>query len=451
LTIERVTIFHTNDIHSCFDNWSQIVAHIKAERDEQTLYLELGDHADRSNPITEAMIGKVNVSLLNEARADFVTIGNNEGVTFSKNELESLYDQATFQVLLANVLHADGSQPNWAKRYYVHTLKNGIKVGLIGLTAPFVQFYDLLGWRVISPTEILEEILPKLREEADIVVLMSHLGLHKDEIIAKEFEGIDIILGAHTHHVLQKGLNIKDTLIAQAGKNGAFLGKIEIEIDRNEKRLTRKEATLLDVANQSTDEKTDLLLAEMQEKASLLLNRPVVTLPKRLPVMWQETNEAGQLLCDAVTQWCGEEIGMMNAGVLLDSLEEGIITKGEIHRICPHPINPCVVILTGEELEKTIKRAHTRELTHLELKGFGFRGKVLGKMLFTGIDVEHSGESIKVLGQPLKRGQLYSLATLDMYTFGYLFPAIAESKNKHYFMPEFLRDVLAWKLKQNWT
>jgi 5'-nucleotidase len=72
-------------------------------------------------------------------------------------------------------------------------------------------------------------------------------------------------------------------------------------------------------------------------------------------------------------------------------------------------------------------------------------------MLFTGIDVEHSGESIKVLGQPLKRGQLYSLATLDMYTFGYLFPAIAESKNKHYFMPEFLRDVLAWKLKQNWT
>ncbi|WP_332695818.1 bifunctional metallophosphatase/5'-nucleotidase [Halalkalibacter lacteus] len=451
MTIERVTIFHTNDIHSCFDNWSQIVAHLKAERDEQTLYLELGDHADRSNPLTEAMVGRGNVELLNEAQADFVTIGNNEGVTFSKDQLEALYDQATFPVLLANVLHADGRRPTWAKPSFVHTLKNGIKVGMIGLTAPFVHFYELLGWQVVSPTDTLAEILPVLREEADIVVLMSHLGLRKDELIANEFEGIDVILGAHTHHVLPTGMYINDTLIAQAGKNGAFLGKIEIEFDRNNNLLYRKEATLLDVSNQPTDEATDLLLADMKEKTSAILHERVAVLPKCLPVQWQEKNEAGQLLCDALTEWCGKDIGMMNAGVLIDSLEKGTITKGDIHRICPHPINPCVVNLTGEELEETIKRALTRELTHLELKGFGFRGKILGKMLFTGIEVDYYGESIRVLGQPLEKGQLYSLATLDMYTFGYLFPAIAESKNKHYFMPEFLRDVLAWKLKQIWT
>ncbi|MFC0469661.1 bifunctional UDP-sugar hydrolase/5'-nucleotidase [Halalkalibacter kiskunsagensis] len=451
MTIERVTIFHTNDIHSCFDNWSQIVAHIKAERDEQTLYLELGDHADRSNPLTEAMIGRANVVLLNEAQADFVTIGNNEGITFSKEQLESLYDQATFPVLLANVFHADGTRPTWAKPSFVHTLKNGIKVGMIGLTAPFVAFYELLGWRVVSPIETLKEILPGLREEADIVILMSHLGLRKDEMIANEFEGIDVILGAHTHHVLPKGKYVNDTLIAQAGKNGAFLGKVEVEFDQNNNLLYRKEATLIDVTNQPTDETTDLLLVEMKEKTSALLDETVANLPKRLPVMWQEKSEAGQLLCDAVTQWCGEKIGMINAGVLLDSFEEGPITKGDIHRICPHPINPCVVPLTGEELEVTIKRALTRELTHLELKGFGFRGKILGKMLFTGIEVDDTGGSIRILGKSLEKEQVYPLATLDMYTFGYLFPAIAESKNKHYFMPEFLRDVLAWKLKQNWT
>ncbi|MCM3231453.1 hypothetical protein, partial [Bacillus altitudinis] len=35
-----------------------------------------------------------------------------------------------------------------------------------------------------------------------------------------------------------------------------------------------------------------------------------------------------------------------------------------------------------------------------------------------------------------------------MYTFGHLLPAVADSATKRYFMPEFLRDILAWKLSQ---
>ncbi|MDT8858679.1 bifunctional metallophosphatase/5'-nucleotidase [Alkalihalobacillus sp. MEB130] len=448
--MERVTIFHSNDIHSCFDHWSQMVAHIKKERDEHTLYLDLGDHADRSHPVTEALVGKGNIALLNAAKADYVTIGNNEGVTFSKDQLKSLYDHATFQVLLANVVHADGSKLDWAKPYHIHQMSNGVKIGLIGLTAPFLHFYELLGWKALSPLDVLKEYLPELKKEADIVVLMSHLGLKTDEKIAEEFEGIDVILGAHTHHVLPTGLYINNTLIVQAGKNGAYLGKIEIQYERLTNSIYRKEAVLLDVAKQQTDEQTDNLLSEMKEKANQLLNHPVATLPMKMPVKWQEHTEAGQMLCDAVTEWCGEEIGMLNAGVLLDSLEKGPITKGDIHRILPHPINPCVVTLTGEALEQTIQRSLTKELTHLEVKGFGFRGKVLGKMLFSGIEIDEKN-GISILGQPIEKDRLYKVATLDMYTFGFLFPAIAESKDKKYFMPEFLRDVLTWKLKQKWT
>ncbi len=73
---------------------------------------------------------------------------------------------------------------------------------------------------------------------------------------------------------------------------------------------------------------------------------------------------------------------------LLDSFEEGMMTKGDIHRICPHPINPCVVRITGQQLQSTIERAFTEEMRWLELKGFGFRGKMLGRMIFTGIDIE---------------------------------------------------------------
>ena len=82
MAMKHLTIMHTNDIHSCFDHWSQIVAYIKKNRNAHTLYLELGDHIDRSNALTEATYGKGNVELLNEAAVDYGTIGNNEGITF---------------------------------------------------------------------------------------------------------------------------------------------------------------------------------------------------------------------------------------------------------------------------------------------------------------------------------------------------------------------------------
>lgn len=136
---------------------------------------------------------------------------------------------------------------------------------------------------------------------------------------------------------------------------------------------------------------------------------------------------------------------MLNAGVLLERLPAGPVTNGDIHRICPHPINPCIVELNGIELKETIERAQTDEIVQLQLKGFGFRGKVLGLMLFSGIEITAKG--IFIQGKPIQAEQSYRLATLDMYTFGFLFPHIAEAANKTYLLPEFLRDVLFAMLK----
>ena len=59
----------------------------------------------------------VNVELLNEAEIDYATIGNNEGVTFSKQQLEQLYAHAQFPVLLANLFEPNGQLPSWARKY----------------------------------------------------------------------------------------------------------------------------------------------------------------------------------------------------------------------------------------------------------------------------------------------------------------------------------------------
>ncbi|WP_246117214.1 bifunctional metallophosphatase/5'-nucleotidase [Shouchella miscanthi] len=441
-----ITIYHTNDIHSGFQHWANIVGHIKRNQNENVRYVDLGDHADRANPMTEATGGIGNIQLLNEANVDFATIGNNEGVTFSQKMLDDMYSEADFNVIVANLFdRKTGLRPSWAVPHQIDTIA-GLQIAYIGYTSAMTHFYEQLGWDVSYSIEGIQAHVNQLKDKVDAVILLSHLGLPKDEQIANEVEGITAIIGAHTHHSLQNGLKVKDTWITQAGKHGIFLGELTLVFDN--KDVISVQPTLIDPTSCKEDKGSKQLLESLNQEAVEALSQPIVSLVKPFEVKWFEPSVATQALCDALTEWCEEEIGMMNAGVLMESLPMGDVTYGDIHRICPHPINPCIVELTGKQLIETIRRAQTDDIVKLELKGFGFRGKVLGLMLFTGITITPTG--ILVNGQTIAETKLYRLATLDMYTFGFLFPHIANAEMKHYLLPEFLRDILA-KLLQTGT
>src|SRR5699024_6628540 len=122
-----------------------------------------------SHPMTEGTNGRGNVQLLNEAGYDAVTIGNNEGITLSKAGLEHLYDGAEFSVIVANLFDADGNRPVAMEPYKLFKLTNGITVAVIGITIPFTAFYESLGWKTTDPEPILQELIPVVRNRADIV------------------------------------------------------------------------------------------------------------------------------------------------------------------------------------------------------------------------------------------------------------------------------------------
>ena len=95
---EVIHIFHTNDLHSQFRYWLRMQQFIQTERkklEEQgdtTLLIDIGDHIDRSDTYTDATLGKGVVSVLNDAHYNFVTMGNNEGITLSHEELYRMKD-----------------------------------------------------------------------------------------------------------------------------------------------------------------------------------------------------------------------------------------------------------------------------------------------------------------------------------------------------------------------
>lgn len=453
---ENIHLYYTNDLHSHFEHWPKVTAFLKKKQQEAARYeeyaltVDIGDHMDRVHPITEATLGKANVALLNEAGYDVVTLGNNEGITLGHEELYHLYDEASFDVVCANLRNSRGDCPPWLQDYHIRTTPSGLNIGLFGLTARFNPYYHLLGWDAEEVAATIEQVLVKMKEKSDIIVLLSHLGINEDERIARLFPEIDVIIGGHTHHLFRTGETIDNTLLTAAGKQGAFAGEVTLTWDHEAGLLTNKEAYAVEVTHLEPDKKTAQHLADWQKKSDHILKQRLIKTTTPLQVDWYEETSIIKDLTETLLRWTEADGAMLNAGILLHSLDAGVITYEDVHAVCPHPINPCVVTLSGEELMEVVRASLTDQFMDLELKGFGFRGKVLGRMVFAGFDVKTKShetgqiyvDDILFHGVPVDRKKIYHIATGDLFTFGSMLPEVSRSPVKRLFLPEFIRDLL---------
>lgn len=430
----QLTIFHYNDLHSKFDQWPQLVSFLEERRTADTLYFDLGDHADRTHPATEVTRGKLNVRLLESLQPTAITIGNNEGITFPHDWLAELYAEATFPVLVANVYEANGERPDWAKETLI-VEQNGVTVGLFGVTAPYEELYPALGWQIESPIEAAERAIGKL-SGCDVIIALSHLGFYADERLAERFPEIDVILGAHTHHVLDEGVVTNGVLIAQAGKYGQYVGEVTLSLD--ETGVTKKEARLHDLTHHTKSEATLHVLQSEHEEANRLLDVTIAE-TEGYGSDWFGPSPLGDLLVEGLADWCDADLGIIPSGVVLEGLERGKVTLNMLHRICPHPINPCLVTLDGKTLRRFLDDVQEETFTTMRVRGLGFRGTVLGEPSL--YQVESVDGHYHVAGQPIQDSRQYRVATVDMLTFGPLLPYLADQQRRYY-MPELLRDVL---------
>src|SRR5699024_7373587 len=95
-----------------------------------------------------------------------------------------------------------------------------------------------------------------------------------------------------------------------------------------------------------------------------------------------------EALTNKVREITEADCAMLNAGLLVEGFDSGVITYRDVHQACPHPINPCVVTLTGDELIEVVRASLSKSFMEIQLKGFGFRGKVIGRMVFSNLDIK---------------------------------------------------------------
>ncbi len=149
------------------------------------------------------------------------------------------------KVLLSNVEYSGASEDFGAVAFT--SLDVGcVKIGFFGMVSkPWDErnrqydgnFFDELPMRH-DYVERARELVAAHRAEVDVLVMVSHLGLGDDIRIASEVEGIDFILGGHSHSVLSREEVFNNCVIIQAGSSSAFIARLDVDVDLQTRSVT---------------------------------------------------------------------------------------------------------------------------------------------------------------------------------------------------------------------
>ncbi|MGE0637472.1 MAG: bifunctional UDP-sugar hydrolase/5'-nucleotidase [Bacteroidia bacterium] len=266
--VVKISILHTNDVHSRIDPFplndpkypgmggaarrAEIINQIRKE-EEHVLLFDAGD-IFQGTPYFNFYKGELELKLMSQMKYDAATIGNHD----FDNGIEGLYKQlpnATFPFIISNYNFADTVMYNKTTTHKIFE-RAGIKIGVFGLgieldgLVPKELYKNTI---YLNPVTTANEMSALLKNElkCDVVICLSHLGYEyttkkiSDRVLAESTENIDIIIGGHTHTLLEKptvALNIKgkDVLINQVGWAGINLGKIDFYFEKNTKNKSAK-------------------------------------------------------------------------------------------------------------------------------------------------------------------------------------------------------------------
>ena len=268
--LQRLTILHTNDMHSHIHPFqsgrnkglggmakrSALIKNIR-EENKNVLLLDAGD-IFQGTPYFNMYKGELEIKLMSQMNYDAATIGNHDldnGLVGLKKQLK----HANFPFLIANYNFKNTILENTFSPYKIFD-KNGIKVGVFGIG---IELDGLVPKKLFGNTKYLDPIkisnkyakLLKDKHKCDLVICLSHLGFKyksqkiSDLRLAKETKNIDLIIGGHTHTflkkpVISKNLDDKNVIINQVGWGGINIGKIDFVFQQNNYKINLKKSSI---------------------------------------------------------------------------------------------------------------------------------------------------------------------------------------------------------------
>jgi 5'-nucleotidase / UDP-sugar diphosphatase len=389
---KALTIIHTNDLHSHFlggspnidyspqttgddqtiGGWARIATVIKTMRQSRTnpvLVVDAGDFLMGSLFHMLSRDQAFELRLLHMMGYDAVSFGNHEfdlkprglarivHAALQHGELPPLvFSNAVFSPqsddddALEKLFHQGIIKP-----YLIHE-KEGIRIGIFGLmgkdaaeVAPFaspVRFGD--------PLETAREMVKTLREieKVDMVICLSHSGLSankkhsEDEVLAREVDGIDIIISGHTHTKIVEPLQVDHTIIVQAWEYGKQLGVLDVTLNAGQIDIKNYQVVDIDDSirgDRMISSRIEAFEAEIDRQvlaeAKLAFKEIIAETDFDLTIETDESN-LGNLITDAL-RWCirgsnsdlTDPAGKVDVAVISNGVIRDPIVKGSSGQI----------------------------------------------------------------------------------------------------------------------
>ena len=434
----EVVIFHTNDMHSRIQDTddgkhsiglAEMAAAVKTAKKSNpaTFWLDAGD-TFHGMPIITISRGENLIPLLNEAGIDAITAGNHD-FNYGSAQLEKIAKKLKFPLLDANVVRKSNGKLIF-KPYKIFNV-NGIKIGVFGLSTPETAFKtnpaNVKTVEFLNPVDVSKEMIKKLRPKCDILIALMHMGVDASseftsERIARETDGIDLIVDGHSHTALPEGIKIKETLIVQAGFYEHFLGRATIEVENH--KIVSKKAELLDSDEikaicPTPDRKILNMLKEANEKSEKLLDEVVAHSNKELSsfrlLVRRNESELGNLTADSFRWAAKSDIAIANGGLLRADLPQGDVTKRNIMAIFPFGNTLRIAQIKGSIIREMLE--HSVEFYPASFGGF----LDVSGMTFSydpTKPAKHRVEKIVIGGQNLDENKIYTIALIDFHTSG---------------------------------
>ncbi len=255
-TTFQLTVLHTNDLHGMMRPFSYgankdyadvsmgglarrstLISEIKKSTLTPVVVVDCGDTFTRG-PWHLKFFGEPEIEALNYMGYDALCVGNNEFKAFlgaeSQGMMLKLLRLSRFPWLAANLTVGASGVPVEGVHPFVVRRFGGVRVGLLGLTAPRSKDYpQTQGWTISDPIESAKKWVPIARRECDVLIALTHIGADMDRELAEHVAGIDAIIGGDSHTfiptpVMIKNPNGRQVPIVQAGEMGVALGKLDL-------------------------------------------------------------------------------------------------------------------------------------------------------------------------------------------------------------------------------
>lgn len=362
--------------------------------------------------------GEADVAAMNAMGYTVATHGNHE-FNNTRAQWLKLVQMARFPVVCANVIDANTRQP--LLRPYEILGVEGARVAVFGLVTESTRGYPATreGIEILDAIETARVLVPQLRQQADVVLLLSHLGYENDLRLAAQVPGIDVIVGGHSHTRLPKPEFVSHgeitslfqkngTVIAQAFQWGGELGRLELILRRDP---NTGRWTLMSYRG-------DLLLVSPDipehPEVRAVIARYWQPLKQYYGVLLGEAEDdftrrgddyaEYHLVADAIREMLGTDADLQNMGGVRAPILRGPITRYDLAKALPFGNTVVKFRATGAQIREILRR------TRPAVSGIQYRFQK-GQL-----------QEVALNGQPLQEDREYLLSTNSYFAQRFLQP-----------------------------